>query len=358
MRALLVTNDYPPKSGGIQQYLTNLVAHSSVEFRVLGPRHPGSPSLPDVIRGRSSYMVPTKDVYRWVSAHIREFDPDLVVFGAPHPLAQMGPRLATSFDIPYVVIAHGAEVTIPAAAPVLRQVLRWTFREAGLVLTVSSFTAGNVADLGGGEAEVLGAGVDLSAFRPVEDSGDRQPSRRLVIGCISRFIPRKGHLRVLAAVERLHEEGMGVEVLLAGNGRLEARIRQAAARARVPVQVESDVPWEDLPDLYRRCDVFVMPARSRWLGLEAEGLGIVYLEASASGVPVVAGTSGGAPETVVPGVTGYVAASVSEIVEAVRLILDRRREMGVAARARAEKMYSWQSVARRFDSALSRVSQR
>ena len=355
MRALLVTNDYPPKAGGIQQYLSNLVAHSSVSMRVLGPRHAGAMSEPHVVRGRSSYMLPTRRTYRWVANHVRDFAPDVIVFGAPHPLAQMGPRLAAATGIPYVVIAHGAEVTLPAAVPVLRHLLGWTFRRAGLVLTVSSFTAGRVADLGAPETVVLGAGVDLATFRPDDRTVDRSEGRSLVIGCISRFVPRKGHLRVLAAAERLRNEGMAVEVLLAGKGRLEARIRRAAARATVPVRVESDVPWADMPDLYRCCDVFVMPARSRWLGLEAEGLGIVYLEASASGIPVVAGTSGGAPETVVPGVTGYVAESVPEIVESIRLIGARRREMGAAGRSRTVELYSWEAVARRLDSALALV---
>lgn len=355
MRALLVTNDYPPKPGGIQQYLSNLVDHSSVSFRVLGPHHPGARADPQIVRGRASYLLPTGKTYRWLAHHIGDFEPEVVVFGAPHPLAQLGPRLSKNFDIPYVVIAHGAEVTVPGAAPVLRQVLGWTFRQASLVLTVSAFTARKVAVMGAAETSVLGAGVDLAAFHPVERRPDRQEDERLVIGCISRFVPRKGHLRALAAAERLQADGLPVEVLLAGKGRLEARIRRRAVRATVPVRVESDVPWKELPGLYRSCDVFVMPVRSRWLGLEAEGLGIVYLEASASGIPVVAGTSGGAPETVVPGVTGYVAASVGDIVEAVRLIAGRRDEMGAAARARALDHYSWEAVARRFDAALSLV---
>lgn len=355
VRALLVTNDYPPEAGGIQQYLSNLVAHSSVSIRVLGPRHADASAEPHVVRGRSSYMLPTRNVYRWVSDQVREFGPDVVVFGAPHPLAQLGPRLAADSGIPYVVIAHGAEVTFPAAVPGLRQALRWTFRRARLVLTVSSFTAGRVTDLGARETVVLGAGVDLSAFHPSDRPRGPSEGRPLVVGCISRFVPRKGHLRVLSAAERLKQEGMEVGLLLAGKGRLEARIRRSAERATVPVRVESNVPWKELPDLYRCCDVFVMPARSRWLGLEAEGLGIVYLEASASGIPVVAGTSGGAPETVVPGVTGYVAASVAEIAEAVCLIAGRRHEMGATARARAVDLYSWDAVARRLDAALVQV---
>ena len=358
MRALLVTNDYPPKPGGIQQYLSNLVGHSAVRFRVMAPNHPGAPSDPGVVRAGVSFMLPTRRTYHRIGHHIGDFDPDVVVFGAPHPLAQLGPRLAAESGIPYVVMAHGAEVTLPGAAPVLRQVLGRTFRRASLVLTVSAFTARKVTAMGAAEARVLGAGVDLALFHPVERRSGGAEAERLVIGCISRFVPRKGHLRVLAAAERLQAGGLPVEVLLAGKGRLEARIRRRAARAVVPVRVESDVPWEEMPTLYRSCDVFVMPVRSRWLGLEAEGLGIVYLEASASGIPVIAGTSGGAPETVVPGVTGYVAASVDGIVEAVRLILDRRAEMGTAARTHAVDHYSWGAVARRFDAALSAIAER
>ena len=355
MRALLVTNDYPPKAGGIQQYLSNLVGHSSVSFRVLASHHPDAPADPQVVRGWAPYLVPTARTNRWVADHIRDFEPEVLVFGAPHPLAQLGPALSREFGVPFVVIAHGAEVTIPGAMPGLRQVLGWTFRRAALVLTVSAFTARKVVALGAGETSILGAGVDVSAFRPAEYRPTR-PGRPLVIGCISRFVPRKGHLRVLVAAERLDAGGMPTEVVLAGRGRLEARIKRRAARSTVPVRVESDVPWEELPGLYRSCDVFAMPARSRWLGLEAEGLGIVYLEASASGLPVVAGTSGGAPETVVPGVTGYVATSADEIVDAVRLIFDRRDEMGAEARARAVDHYSWEAVARRFDAALERIT--
>ena len=354
MRALLITNDYPPKAGGIQQYLFNLVAHSEASFRVLAPAHPGAPPRPGVVRSSASFMLPAPRTFRWLAGHIRDYEPEAVVFGAPHPLAQLGPRIARTFGVPYMVIAHGAEITLPGAVPLLRQTLGWTFRRAALVFTVSEFTARRAAAMGAEKAAVLGAGVDLEAFSPAEeaDGAGGEEDGGLVLGCISRFVPRKGHLRVLAAAERLRAEGMPVSVLLAGQGRLEARIRRRAARSPVPVRVESDVPWERLPDLYRSCGVFVMPCRSRRLGLEVEGLGIVYLEAAASGVPVVAGTSGGAPETVSPGATGYVAASVDEIVEAVRLIAPRRREMGAAARKRAVERCSWQAAARRFDAGL------
>ena len=352
MRVLLVTNDYPPRPGGIQQYLSNLVKHSSARFRVLAPDHPGAPAEPGVVRSDRKFMWPTARVREWIAGQIEEFEPDLLLFGAPHPLAQLGPRLGRTFGLPYVVMAHGAEVTLPGAVPGLRRLLGRTFRRAALVPAVSRYTAHRVERMGAKHTEVLGAGVDLEMFRPRTSPSARD---RPVIGCISRLVPRKGHLRVLAAAERLDAAGTPVSVLLAGQGRLERRIRNRASRATVPVEVVTDAAWEELPGLYRSCDVFVMPARSRWLGLEAEGLGIVYLEASATGIPVVAGTSGGAPETVVPGVTGFVAGSTDHIVEAVGLALERRPEMGPAARVHAEKHFSWEAVAGRLDAALHRV---
>ena len=349
MRVLLITNDYPPRPGGIQQYLSNLVEHSSACIQVLAPAHPEAPEEPHVVRSGWGFMWPSSRVRGWISRRIGEFEPDVLLFGAPHPLAQLGPRLSRTFELPYVVMAHGAEVTLPGAVPGLRHLLGRTFRCAAVVLTVSRYTARRVERMGAARTTVLGAGVDLDTFRP----GSSTPGRdRAVIGCISRLVPRKGHLRVLAAAERLNAAGTPVSVLLAGQGRLEGRIRSRAGGATVPVEVVADAAWEELPDLYRSCDVFVMPARSRWFGLEVEGLGIVYLEASATGLPVVAGTSGGAPETVVPGVTGYVAATTGQIAEAVGLALEQRQEMGAAARAHAEQHFSWEAVAGRLDSAL------
>jgi phosphatidylinositol alpha-1,6-mannosyltransferase len=351
MRVLLVTNDFPPKPGGIQQYLGNIAERFEGELRVLAPAHPGAPDAAGVVRGERTFLWPTRATRRWMGAQIAEFDPDVVLFGAPHPLAQLGPSLRRTTGVPYGVMTHGAEVTVPAIVPGLRQILARPLREADLVFAVSRSTAARVSALAAREVTVLGAGVDLEAFHPVGD-GDR----RLVIGCVSRFIPRKGHIRVIAAAERLAAAGVEAEVLIVGKGRLERRIRRRAAGASIPVRMEVDVPWERLPGLYREMDVFAMPARSRWAGLEVEGLGIVYLEAAATGIPVLAGSSGGAPETVVPGVTGFVATGVDEIVEALRLVLPRRREMGAAARDMAERRFSWEAVLARFEEGLGRAA--
>lgn len=350
MRVLLVTNDYPPRPGGIQQYLGNVVAHTTADVRVLGPSDVEASR--QVVAGHRRYMLPTTRTRRWVESHLLDFQPDVVVFGAPHPLAQLGPRLADRHRVPYVVMAHGAEVTLPGAVPGLRQLLGRTFARAGLVFAVSEYTARKVAAMSGARTAVLGAGVDLGVYAPAARPDDGV----MTILCVSRFVPRKGHVRVIEAADRLAARGLHCEVVIVGKGRLESRIREAADRASVTVRLEVGVPWDRLPDLYRSADLFVMPARSRWWGLEVEGLGIVYLEASAAGLPVVAGRSGGAPETVVPGQTGYVAESVDEIVEAVQLIAEDPKRYGAAARRRAEALYSWEAVAARFDMGLERVA--
>ena len=152
MRVLLVTNDYPPKPGGIQQYLSNIVSHAASEFRILAPDHPGAPDDPRIVRGRSRWMLPTGRTRVWIEGHIAEYQPDVIVFGAPTPLAQLGPRMARRTGVPYVVIAHGAEVTLPGAVPGLRHVIGRTFRRSGAVLAVSEYTARKVRRMGGTKA--------------------------------------------------------------------------------------------------------------------------------------------------------------------------------------------------------------
>lgn len=172
-----------------------------------------------------------------------------------------------------------------------------------------------------------------------------------MIGCVSRFVPRKGQDRVILAARRLRDRGWDVAVLLVGKGRTERRLRRLAGRLEVPVRFAVDVPWSRLGGLYREMDVFCMPCRSRWFGLEVEGLGLVFLEAAASGLPVLAGNSGGAPETVDPGRTGFVVRGVDDIVEAMEHLLqdpERAAAMGRASRALMETEFTWDRVVARL----------
>jgi phosphatidylinositol alpha-1,6-mannosyltransferase len=352
VRILLVTNDYPPKPGGIQQYLGSLVDHLGGEVRVLAPAD--DPGRPEAVRNPRRFMWPTPSVRRWVEQQAAEFGPDVVLFGAPHPLAFLGPGLRRRLGVPYAVLCHGAEVTIPGALPVTRQLLRRTLRRADAVFAVSRYTAGRVERLARRPVRYVGGGVDPS-FSP----GPPRPPGQ-VIGCVSRFVPRKGQRRVLRAAARLREEGREVSVLLVGRGRDEDRLRRLAVRLGVPTRFEVGVPWGRLPGLYREMDVFAMPCRSRWFGLEVEGLGLVFLEAAAAGLPVLAGDSGGSPETVVPGETGFVVSTAGHLVEGIRTLLDdpaRAAAMGAAGRRRVLADYSWESVAERLRQGLAAAAE-
>ena len=346
MRLLLVTNDYPPKPGGIQMYLQNLVDAYPDEVLVFGPQDDGAPEdEPGVVRGTRPYMLPDGGTLEAILAAAARFRPDAVLFGAPHPLPRLGPAIRERLGVPFGVLSHGAEVTIPAAVPGVRQALGRMLGRADVRFAVSRFTARRVERLTHSDAVFVGAGVEVDTFVPGPPRPFNDPP---VIGCVSRFVPRKGQHRLLDAVAQLDEE---VTVLFVGKGRTEDLLRSRARDLGVDARFEVDVPWEALPGLYQSMDVFCMPTSSRWGGLEVEGLGLVFLEAAASGLPVLAGDSGGSPETVLPGETGYVVADHDAIVEGLRMLLDdpqRAAEMGRAGRRYVEAEFTWDRVVDRL----------
>lgn len=353
MRLLIITNDFPPKSGGIQTYLGNLADAYPGPVRVLapadGPANGTGKGEEIVRRGPRSFMWPTTRTVDWLVAEALEFGPDAVLFGAPHPLTLAIPRLADELDVPTGVLCHGAEITIPAIVPGLRTMLRRALRRADVLFAVSSFTQRKVSRLTGRDVIRIGAGVAVDVFTPATGpAGNDAP----VIGCVSRLVPRKGQHRLIAAAEKLHDRGREVELLIVGAGRNERTLRKLAAKSSVAVRFAVGVPWHELPDLYRSMDIFCMPCRSRWGGLEAEGLGLVFLEAAAAGLPVLAGSSGGSPETVAAGSTGFVVDSVDDIVEGIEVLLGDRegaREMGARGRARVLSEYVWDRVVSTLD---------
>jgi phosphatidylinositol alpha-1,6-mannosyltransferase len=154
----------------------------------------------------------------------------------------------------------------------------------------------------------------------------------------------------------LAERGRPVQVLLVGKGRTENQLRRRAERKGVDIRFEIDVPWERLPDLYREADIFCMPCQSRWGGLEIEGLGLVFLEAAASGLPVLAGDSGGAAETVEPARTGFVVHDAADIAEGIEMLVsdpERAAAMGAAGRRRMEAEFTWNAVVERLVSGFA-----
>lgn len=347
MRLLLITNDYLPRAGGIQQYLGNLVERYDGEVRVLAPRDKAAHEDPRVRRSKWRFMWPTPRVRRWITAQAKEYEADFILFGAPYPLPTLGPRLRGELGVPYGVIAHGAELTVPAAFPVTRQLIAGPLRQAEVVFANSHWTARAVKRSARREATLLGIGVDLDLFRPAA----RTWRAETIIGTVSRFIPRKQQVEVLRVADRLYKQGHQMRVKVVGRGRLERRLRRLASELEVPVDFHVDVPWRELPSRYRDMDIFAVPCRSRWLGLEQEGLGIVFLEAAATGLPVIVGDSGGAPETVLPGASGFVVHDQETLYEAMELLLsDRERAalMGDRGRRLMKDKYTWAAVMERL----------
>ena len=359
--SLLVTNDFPPKIGGIQSYLYELWRRlPAASTTVLATPYPGAgewdASQPfRVERTRERFLVPTRSLARRIDALADEVDAGVVFVDPMLPLGHLIARLARR---PVVVVAHGAEVTVYGRLPITAPFARRVLRHATGIVAAGAYPAVQAARVAGRSVPtlVVPPGVDPTRFAPRDDPARRatrvrfglDPDAPLVLG-VSRLVPRKGFDVLLDAVAGLD----GVHVAVAGAGRDAARLARRAARLGGRARLLGRVSAGDLADLYACADVFAMLCRDRWGGLEAEGFGIVFLEAAACGVPSVAGRSGGSHEAVVDGATGVIVDPRD--VAAVRAALDRllrddalRHRLGAAARRRAVDEFSYDHLAARL----------
>ena len=364
-RHLLVTNDFPPKVGGIQSLLWEWWRRlPSDQFAVLTSPYKGAREWDAqqpfrVERVRESVLLPHPLMVKRINDLARDFGADFVVLDPAVPLGIIGPNL----DLPYAVVLHGAEVTVPGRLPGSQQVLGRVLRRATHCIAAGNYPA-REAEHAAGRAlptTVVAPGVDTDRFRVLDDDARRAARERfgipidaeLIVG-VSRLVPRKGFDTAIAAVARMARARPNLELVIAGAGRDEGRLARLARDRGAPVRFLGRVSFEDLPLLYGCADVFTMLCRNRWLGLEQEGFGIVFLEAAACGVPQVAGASGGAAEAVDDGVTGIVVDDpddVDEVVKAFEHLLDDdavRRSMGAAARVRAEAEFSYEVLAEKL----------
>jgi phosphatidyl-myo-inositol dimannoside synthase len=368
---LLVTNDFPPRSGGIQQYCHNLVSRLPADQVVVyAPAWPGAAAFDAaqpfrVVRHPGRTMLPVPDVLRRTVALAREVRPEVICFGAAFPLGLLAGRLTRATGVPCVGFTHGVEVAV-GRVPLASRLLVRVAGDLRLVTAVSRWSAARVtrAVRGRCPVELLPAGVDADTYHPAVDG--RRVRERHGLGsapvcvCISRLVPRKGQDRLVQAWPRVVARVPEARLLLVGGGPYERRLRRLAAASPVADQIHlaGEVAWEELPAHYAAGDVFAMPCRTRWLGLDLEALGVVFLEAAATGLPVVAGRSGGAPETVAEGETGTVVDGrrVGAVADAVAgLLADpaRSRAMGAAGRRRVEAEFSWPAVVTRLEELLA-----
>lgn len=366
-RVLLVTNDFPPRRGGIQSYLEQLVLRlgASHELTVYAPRWKGAREYDavldfEVVRHPGTLMIPEPGVDTRMRGLIRTRDIETVWFGAAAPLALLAPRARKAGAARVMASTHGHEVGW-SMLPVARSALRRIGDGTDVVTFVSRYTRGRFASAFGPHAglEHLPSGVDTERFRP--DAAARAELRaryglggRPTVVCVSRLVPRKGQDMLIRALPRIRDRVPGSALVIVGGGPDLERLQGIAAESGVSEHVvfTKGVPGEELPAHYALGDVFAMPCRTRGAGLDVEGLGIVFLEASATGIPVVAGDSGGAPETVLEGQTGHVVdgRDGDQIVAAISALLahpERAATMGRRGRDWVTEHWRWDTIAAR-----------
>jgi phosphatidylinositol alpha-1,6-mannosyltransferase len=369
-RTLVVTNDFPPRQGGIQTFVAALLARRPPDsLVVLASRSPGwedyDAALPyPVVRRPTAMLLPTRATTRTAVDLARRYGCDSAVFGAAAPLGLLAPALREAGVTHQVGITHGHE-TGWVALPGSRRLMQRIASRLDVLTYISDYTRGRLAPALGGHTRLaqLSPGVDVDRFTPEADGAAVRRRHGLgdapVVVCVSRLVARKGQDVLVAGWPRVLARHPDARLLLVGGGPAENSLRRAIDRLGLArsVVLTGPVPADELPAHYAAGDVFAMPCRTRRAGLDVEGLGMVFLEAAACGRPVVAGTSGGAPEAVQDGVTGHVVdpRSPDTVADAIAGLLDdpaRAAAMGRAGRAWVEQRWSWTTIAATFDDLL------
>ena len=378
-KVLIVTNDFPPRRGGIQSFVHALASRMPPGSAVVyAPAWEGAAEFDErqpfpVVRHPTSLMLPVPSVARRAAGILREHGCDTVLFGAAAPLGLLAPSLRRAGARRSVALTHGHEAGW-AALPGARSLLRRIGDEVDVLTYLAEYFRARLARALSAEAAGrmvrLAPGVDPAEFRPGA-GGDAIRERlglgdRPVVVCVSRMVPRKGQDTLIRAWPRVlaglagARPGAAPVLLLVGDGPYRAELGRLAARTGVSGSVvfTGPVPPADLPAYYDAGTVFAMPCRTRRGGLDVEGLGIVYLEASASGLPVVGGDSGGAPDAILNGETGYVVpgrdgAAVAD--QIVRLLADPAgaAAMGEKGMAWVDREWRWELVAERLGRILA-----
>lgn len=366
----IVTNDFPPRIGGINDYVHQLARRLPTgRVTVFASTFRGAEAFDrefvhEVIRLPTEMMLPTPGVRRVLHDVLRARRPDIVLFGAVWPLGHMGPAIRRKLDIRYGGFSHGLELTGALVPGVLSHI----GRRASLLTAVSDWARRKLEPAFGwtGRMPLLPSGIDTGHFRPdVSDAAvrarhglDDDP----VVCCVSRLVARKGQDLLIRAWPGVVSAVPRARLLIVGSGPYDARLRAMVAASPVGRQITlaGAVSYAELPAYFRAGDVFAMPCRARWFGLDIEALGAVFLQGAAVGRAVVAGDSGGAPEAVRAGETGLVVDPTSVTALAATLIellvdRERRERMGAAGAAWVHREWTWDAMTARLQGLIADV---
>jgi phosphatidylinositol alpha-1,6-mannosyltransferase len=358
-RVLVISNDFPPRTGGIESFVLAMVSRMPAdEVVVHTARQRGDrgfdAGLPfEVVRDPASVLLPTPKVIRRAAEVARSRGCDRVWFGAAAPLGLMAPALRRAGVRRTVATTHGHEVWW-AALPFSRLLLHRIGEVNDVVTYLGDFCRRRIAAALSPQARQrmvrLTPGVDDEMFQP--GAGRAEIRRRYGLGdrpvvvCVSRMVARKGQDVLVRALPLVRRRVPDAALLLVGDGPHRSQIERLVHRLGLhgDVVITGRIPWDSTPAFYAAGDVFCMPTRTRRGGLEPEALGICYLEAAAAGLPVVAGDSGGAPDAVRHGENGYVVdgRDVEAVADrCVALLSDRDRAQSFGDRGREWVGLDW-----------------
>ena len=370
MHVFVVTNDFPPRIGGINYYVDQMMRRlPRGSVTIFTSRYKGWEAFDrtyphEVIRLDTEMMLPTPGVRRRVYDELRQRKPDVVAFGATWPLGHMGPAITRKLGIPYIGFTHGLELTGTLVPGLLRHI----GRDAAMLTAVSEWARRALGPSFGwdGRMELLPSGIDTGQFRP--DVSDAVVRERHALGtspvvcCVSRLVARKGQDLLIRALPAVARSIPDVRLLIVGIGPYEATLRRLAAETGVADRVvfAGAASYAELPAYFRAGDVFAMPCRLRWFGFDVEALGAVFLQGAAVGRPVIAGASGGAPEAVKHGETGLVVdpTRTGPLADAIVSLLSDRSRAEAMGRAGAEWVHAewtWEKMAARLQGILDRI---
>jgi len=366
---LLVTNDFPPKIGGIQNYLWELWRRLTPDsFIVYTTPYKESNKFDNeqnfrIIRSKEPWLAP----YPWMPGRIKKICEDNgishVIYDPAWPLG----IVAKKVGLPYGIVLHGAEVTIPARLPISKQMIRRTLKGSSLVISAGNYPLqeANKCIKSQLKSVVIPPGVDTKRFKPINEDKKLKVRQKygvsdnqILISAVSRLVPRKGFLNLISAVDDIKDE-FNIQLLIGGTGREREKLLKKIDHLDAPVKLLGRISDIDLVELYAASDIMAMVCNERWFGLEQEGFGIVFLEAAACGVPQIAGRSGGSHEAVLANQTGLIVDkpnSVPEITKSLKILCDDpifRSQMGKSARERSLK-FDYDNLSIKLENSLQK----
>mgnify|MGYP003341073358 FL=1 len=371
---LLITNDLGPHLGGIETFLLGLLGElKGEEIIIYTSKQSGSEDFDlvlakkmgvKILRDRAKILLPTPRVVRNIRGVIKEFNCEIAWFGAAAPLALMAQKLKKYGINRTIAITHGHEVWW-AKLPFFRRAMRSIGNGCDVVTYLGAFTRDAIKGALGERPQLvqIAPGIALDFFTPGPKPVDLVERYRLksapTILCVGRLVKRKGQDKLIKALPEIKDEFPNVKLLLVGEGPLRKKLSKLVKKLQLEDNVifTGRVSYEELPKYFRVGDIFAMPARTRNFGLEVEGLGIVYLEASATGLPVIVGSSGGAPDALIQGETGYVVdgRNVEEIARQISYLIrdpESAKRLGEKGRDWIESNWPWQLWGEKFSEVL------